>query len=36
MRVLITNIVLAMRTGTEMVVEQLADWLRRQGHAPVL
>lgn len=36
MRVLITNIVLAMRTGTEMVVEQLADWLRQQGHTPVL
>lgn len=36
MRVLITNIVLAARSGTEIVVEQLADWLRRQGHTPVL
>ena len=36
MRILITNIMLAMRTGTEVFVEQLADWLRQQGHTPVL
>jgi hypothetical protein len=35
-RVLITNIILAMRSGTEVFVEQLADWLRQQGHTPVL
>lgn len=27
---------LAMRSGTEVFVEQLADWLRQQGHTPVL
>ena len=25
-----------MRSGTEVFVEQLADWLRQQGHTPVL
>ncbi len=34
--VLITNIVLANRSGTEVVVEQLADGLRRRGHRPVM
>ncbi len=34
--ILITNIVLANRSGTEVVVEQLADGLRRRGHRPVL
>ncbi len=36
MRILITNIMLAMRSGTELFVEHLADWLRQQGHTPVL
>ena len=34
--VLITNIALCYRTGTEVVVEQLADGLRRRGHRPIL
>ncbi len=34
--ILITNIVLANRSGTEVVVEQLADGLRRRGHRPVI
>jgi glycosyltransferase involved in cell wall biosynthesis len=34
--VLLTNIVLAGRTGTEVVVEQLADGLRRRGHRPMV
>ncbi|WP_431281266.1 glycosyltransferase [Humitalea sp. 24SJ18S-53] len=34
--VLITNLVLANRTGTEVVVEQLADGLRRRGHRAVI
>jgi hypothetical protein len=32
MRILLTNIVLSQRTGTEVVVEQLMDGLRRDGH----
>jgi hypothetical protein len=31
-----TNIILANRSGTEVVVEQLADGLRRRGHRPVI
>jgi Glycosyltransferase Family 4 len=34
--VLITNIGLCYRSGTEVVVEQLADGLRRRGHRPLL
>ena len=34
--VLITNIALCYRSGTEVVVEQLADGLRRRGHRPIL
>ena len=34
--ILLTNIVLAGRSGTEVVVEQLADGLRRRGHRPVV
>ena len=34
--ILITNIVLADRSGTEVVVEQLADGLRRREHRPVV
>jgi hypothetical protein len=34
--ILITNIILASRTGTEVVVEQLADGLRRRGYRPIL
>lgn len=34
--ILITNIILSGRSGTEVVVEQLADGLRRRGHRPVL
>ncbi|MEA2994944.1 MAG: hypothetical protein QOG74_493 [Alphaproteobacteria bacterium] len=34
--VLITNIGLCYRSGTEVVVEQLADGLRRRGHRPIL
>jgi hypothetical protein len=34
--ILITNIVLSDRSGTEVVVEQLADGLRRRGHRPVV
>lgn len=34
--VLITNIALWGRSGTEVVVEQLADGLRRRGHRPVM
>jgi hypothetical protein len=36
MRILITNLVLAGRSGTELLVEQTADWLRRAGHIPVI
>src|SRR5882672_3964245 len=34
--ILITNIGLLHRSGTEVVVEQLADGLRRRGHRPIL
>jgi hypothetical protein len=34
--VLITNLVLSGRSGTEVVAEQLADGLRRAGHRPIL
>ena len=34
--VLITNIALYHRSGTEVVVEQLADGLRRRGHRPIV
>jgi len=34
--ILITNICLSNRSGTEVVVEQLADGLRRRGHLPLL
>jgi hypothetical protein len=34
--ILITNIILSGRSGTEVVVEQLADGLRRRGHRPVI
>jgi hypothetical protein len=34
--VLLTNIRLADRSGTEVVVEQLADGLRRRGHRPIV
>jgi Glycosyltransferase Family 4 len=34
--VLITNLVLSGRSGTEVVSEQLADGLRRAGHRPML
>jgi hypothetical protein len=33
---LITNIALSGRSGTEVVVEQLADGLRRRGHRPIM
>lgn len=36
MRILITNIALALRTGSELLVEQTADWLRDAGHTPVI
>jgi glycosyltransferase involved in cell wall biosynthesis len=36
MRILITNLFLARGTGTEAVVELLADGLRRAGHEPIL
>ncbi len=36
MKILITNILLAMRTGTELLVEQTADWLRQHGHSPII
>lgn len=36
MRILLTNIALAMRTGTELLIEQTADWLRDAGHTPVI
>lgn len=34
--ILITNIGLLHRSGTEVVVEQLADGLRRRGHRPIM
>src|SRR4051794_31662301 len=34
--ILITNIALFTRSGTEVVVEQLSDGLRRRGHRPVV
>lgn len=34
--ILMTNIVLVGRSGTEVVTEQLADALRRRGHRPIL
>ncbi len=34
--ILLTNIALVARSGTEVVVEQLADGLRRRGHRPVV
>jgi hypothetical protein len=34
--VLITNIALYQQSGTEVVVEQLADGLRRRGHRPIV
>jgi glycosyltransferase involved in cell wall biosynthesis len=36
MRILITNLFLANNSGTETVVELLADGLRRAGHAPMV
>ncbi|MDO8978271.1 MAG: hypothetical protein Q7V17_03445 [Afipia sp.] len=36
MRVLITNLILANHTGTELLVEQTAWWLRKAGHTPVI
>lgn len=36
MRVLITNLYLANYSGSEVVVEMLADGLRRAGHAPMV
>src|ERR1700683_5176400 len=36
MRILITNLFVANRSGTETVVELLADGLRRHGHAPMV
>lgn len=36
MRVLITNLILANHTGTELLVEQTAGWLRKAGHTPVV
>jgi hypothetical protein len=34
--ILITNIALFTRSGTEVVAEQLSDGLRRRGHKPIL
>ena len=34
--VLITNLIVAERSGTEVVVELLADGLRRHGHTPMI
>ena len=36
MRVLITNLYLANNSGSEVVVELLADGLRRAGHQPMI
>lgn len=36
MDILLTNIVLAGRSGTEIFVQQLADALRQRGHRPLL
>lgn len=36
LRILITNLIMSGRSGTEIFVEQLADWLRRQGHTPIV
>ncbi len=36
MRVLITNLFLAKNSGSEVVVELLADGLRRAGHQPMI
>lgn len=33
---MITNLIMSDRTGTEIFVEQLADWLRRRGHTPII
>ncbi|MBR0659124.1 glycosyltransferase [Neoroseomonas oryzicola] len=36
LRILLTNIMVATRSGTEIFIEQLADWFRRAGHTPIV
>ncbi|NMJ40770.1 glycosyltransferase family 4 protein [Roseomonas sp. JC162] len=36
LRILLTNLVLAGRSGTEIFVEQLAEWFRQRGHTPIV
>ena len=36
LRILITNVGIANRTGTEIVAMDLASWLLRLGHMPMI